>query len=236
MLRRIRNRPLTNTAPSGHPKIKAHHVRPKANNKQQRIPSQPEYNPSTMPPTTTTPPPSEPYYHPLTIDLLVSVLQNSLFHPFIAWLIPLCLLCIGHPSTSPKILYSCYYALSITLLWLLSVLNKRLAYPSPREVDWDTEVVVITGGASGLGRILADVYAMRGASVAVLDVVVAKGEEGDGQEGSGSGSGVRWYRCDVGSEEDVLRCKGEVERDVSSLSPTTLHLSSLKTISGMHCV
>lgn len=64
--------------------------------------------------------------------------------------------------------------------------------------------MLITGGSSGLGRCLAGMYGMRGASVAVLDVVVP--EEGL--------QGVRFYRCDVSQLEAVQRAKEKIEADV----------------------
>ena len=79
----------------------------------------------------------------------------------------------------------------------------------PREVDWDEEVVVITGGANGLGKILAEMYGMRGASVAVLDVKKPEKES----EGL---AGVVFYECDVGDAEAVELVKGRVEEDVCS--------------------
>lgn len=73
-------------------------------------------------------------------------------------------------------------------------------------------MVVITGGASGLGRCIAETYGMRGASVAVLDVKEVEG----GVEAWGEG--CRWYRCDVGSFDHVQKVKGEIEKDVCRLS------------------
>ena len=75
--------------------------------------------------------------------------------------------------------------------------------------------MVITGGASGLGKVIAEMYGMRGVSVAVLDVRVP--EE---KERSEALEHVRFYACDVSSLEDVQRAKGLIEEDVrkSSLS------------------
>ena len=72
-------------------------------------------------------------------------------------------------------------------------------------MEWEKEVVVITGGTSGLGRLVAEVFGRRGVSVAVLDVKAPEGEEEEGW---------RWYECDVGRKGEVERVKGAVERDV----------------------
>jgi hypothetical protein len=143
----------------------------------------------------------------ITIDLLSHVLRNSLFHPFVAWLIPLCQRALGAPYESFEFRATCAYASVISLLWILSYINVRVAYGPPREVNWDEEVVVITGGASGLGKILAQTYGMRGASVAVLDV------QKPGKESEGL-AGVEFYECDVGDAEAVLGIKGRIEEDV----------------------
>ena len=71
--------------------------------------------------------------------------------------------------------------------------------------------MVITGGASGLGRVMAEMFGMRGASVAVLDVRQpdAKGES----EGL---AGVKYYTCDVGDVDAVRSVKDRIEKDVRS--------------------
>lgn len=100
------------------------------------------------------------------------------------------------------------YASVITALFFLGILNRQIAYSKPRKVDFSEEVIVITGGASGLGLLIAEVYGMRGASVAVLDVKDLE---------AGEARGVSVYKCDVGDKEQVARVAVEIERDVSSI-------------------
>lgn len=147
------------------------------------------------------------WHQHLTIDLFAHVLSHSFFHPFVAWMVPLCLRAIQAPYESTQFIASCVYASAITLLWIFSIFNKRLAYGLPREVNWDDEVVVITGGAGGLGKILAEIYGMRGASVAILDVL----EPVKGSEGL---AGVQTYRCDVGDATAIEQAKAQIEKDV----------------------
>ncbi|KAK1810203.1 hypothetical protein LTR12_015436 [Friedmanniomyces endolithicus] len=153
------------------------------------------------------------WHEHITIDLLAHVLNRSLFHPFIAWLIPLCQRAVGAPYDSFNFTATCIYASLVTLVWVLGFLNQRIAYGLPRELDWDEEVVVITGGASGLGKILAEMYGMRGASVAVLDVR-------DPEEESEGLASVEFYKCDVGNAEAVARAKEQIEKDLGT--PTIL--------------
>ena len=73
-------------------------------------------------------------------------------------------------------------------------------------MDLEEEVVVITGGASGLGRCLAEIYALRGAIVAVMDVQAA---------GSWNPiEGVGYYQCDVGNTVLVKTVWEKITRDV----------------------
>lgn len=151
-----------------------------------------------------------PWYSHLTIDLIAHVLNRSIFHPFVAWLIPLCLRAVSTPYEAPEFIAACIWASIVTFAVVLGVFNKRIAYGLPREVDWDEEVVVITGGASGLGKILAQTYGMRGASVAVLDVQKPEKES----EGL---AGIHFYTCDVGDAAAVDKVKAMIEKDVCSL-------------------
>lgn len=158
------------------------------------------------------------WYHHLDIDLLAKVLSRSIFHPFVAWLIPLCLRAVATPYDHPEFIAACIWASFVTVIVALSGINNRIAYGLARELDWN-EVVVITGGASGLGKILAETYGMRGASVAVLDVQKPEKES----EGL---AGVRYYTCDVGDAEAVQKAKEQIEKDVCRRSNHSLQCST----------
>lgn len=115
---------------------------------------------------------------------------------------------------------------------MLQGVNSRLAYGAPRAVEWEDEVVVVTGGMGGLGGCLAEILALRGVAVAVLDVArvprARAGGEGDGDGEGGEEElvdgeereGVRYYYCDVGDGEQVERVWGRVVKDVGT--PTVL--------------
>ena len=145
-----------------------------------------------------------PWHANLTIDLIARVLRNSIFHPFIAWLIPLCMRAQATSYGHPKMQMAIGYAILISVWSVLTVLDKRTAYGLAREVDLAKEVIVITGGASGLGLLIAEVYGMRGASVAVLDVRQMDGES----------AGVEYYECDVGDRAQVQKAAKMIEEDV----------------------
>ena len=59
---------------------------------------------------------------------------------------------------------------------------------------------------------LAEMLGRRGVPVAVLDVRPGRWEQGNGEV-----DGVRWYKCDVGSREEVVRVKGLVEKEVGTM-------------------
>jgi hypothetical protein len=145
---------------------------------------------------------------PLSIDLLIKVLNVTFLHPFVAWMMPLCMRAQAMPWHHTAMQIAIVYASGITALFFLGILNRQIAYSKPRTVDFSEEVIVITGGASGLGLLIAEVYGMRGASVAVLDVKDLE---------AGEARGVSVYKCDVGDKEQVARVAVEIERDVSSI-------------------
>ena len=142
---------------------------------------------------------------PLSVDLLLKVLNVTFLHPFVAWMVPLCMRAQATPWTNTSMQISIGYASLLTALYFLGVLNRQIAFSKPRKVDFSEEVIVITGGASGLGLLIAEVYGMRGATVAVLDVKELE---------SGEARGVEVYKCDVADKDQVARVALEIERDV----------------------
>lgn len=152
------------------------------------------------------PPQRDSWFAPLSVDLIVKVLNVTFLHPFVCWMIPLCFRAQTVRWEAPRMIASIAWATFITLCWMAGVVNQRIAYGLPREVDLSEEVIVITGGASGLGMLVAEVYGMRGASVAVLDV---------NEMENGEARGVTYYKCDVGDKAQVKKVADEIERDVS---------------------
>ena len=157
------------------------------------------------------PPQRDSWFAPLSIDLIVKVLKTTFFHPFVAWIIPLCFRAQNMYWDAPPMLVSIAWASLITLCWIAGIINDRLAFGLPREVDLSEEVIVVTGGASGLGLLIAEVYGMRGATVAVLDIHEMENDEA---------RGVTFYKCDVADKAQVARVAMEIERDVRKRPPS----------------
>ncbi|CAM1509940.1 Fc.00g002750.m01.CDS01 [Cosmosporella sp. VM-42] len=157
------------------------------------------------------PPQRDSWFAPLSIDLLLKVLNITLFHPFICWLIPVCFRAQTVKWEAPPMIISIIWATFITLLWVANAINQRIAHGMPRDVDLSEEVIVITGGASGLGMLVAEVYGMRGATVAVLDVNEMENTEA---------RGVTYYKCDVSDKAQVAKAAAEIEKELGT--PTVL--------------
>ncbi|KAL9630986.1 MAG: hypothetical protein Q9164_006133 [Protoblastenia rupestris] len=156
----------------------------------------------------------QPWYSQLTLDLCISALSKSIFHPFIACLLPLCLRALAAPYHSTSFVLTSAFAAAICAYHVLAIVNQRVAYGRPREIDWEREVVVITGGLGGLGGCITEIYGLRGVSVAVMDVGVPK--ELDGQEKEG----INYYRCDIADPQNMKDVWMKILEDLGT--PTIL--------------
>ncbi|PGG98775.1 hypothetical protein GX51_06635 [Blastomyces parvus] len=181
---------------------------------------------------TNTPGPNPHWVHALSLDLILRVLHRTIFHPFIAWLIPLCLRAQATPYSHTSFIVTTAYASLLSLVLLLNIVSKRVAYGLPREVSLEDEVVVVAGGASGLGLLIAEIYGMRGADVAVLDVrdIGAEGQGGGVEEWEEVHS-VRYFKCDVGDLAEVKRVRQMIENELGT--PTILFNCIAAPINGM---
>ena len=148
----------------------------------------------------------KPWYTHLTLDLLIRVLSRSIFHPAITLIAWLCI-CAMHKHRTPVAYYTLYWAAFLASCDVVSWLNHRLTYGKPRVVKWEKEVVVVTGGGRGLGRVLVEILCRRGVRVGVLESNDGKGE---GREELVEGFGVCWEVVDVGNLEGVERGVGRI--------------------------
>ena len=69
-------------------------------------------------------------------------------------------------------------------------------------------MVVITGGLGGLGGCIAEIYGLRGVSVAVLDIQVSKDLDGEEKEG------VHYYHCNVADPQATDRAFEKITHDI----------------------
>jgi hypothetical protein len=167
------------------------------------------------------PPQRDSWFAPVSIDLLLKVLNVTVLHPFVCWILPLCFRAQAMDWHAPRMVASIAWAAFVTLCWMAGVVNQRIAHGLPREVDLSEEVIVVTGGASGLGMLVAEVYGMRGATVAVLDVNELE---------NGEARGVTCYKCDVGDKAQVAKVAAQIEREVSLTEALTYLALTLLTL------
>lgn len=67
----------------------------------------------------------------------------------------------------------------------------------------------MTGGASGLGLLIARIYGLRGVSVAVLDIKAESDIEGWEEV-----TGVNYYQCDIAEREEVEKTARRITEEV----------------------
>ena len=79
-------------------------------------------------------------------------------------------------------------------------------------MEFSGKVVLITGSATGFGKVLAEEFAQQGASLILSDVNVTVGEAG-AQQIRETGGQVVFTKCDVSKADDV---KNMVEKGVSA--------------------
>ena len=146
-----------------------------------------------------------PWYKRLSIDLFLVGSNELGTCAFFAWILPLMVLAREASLADRLLLTTTAVATAISVVWILSVINRRLAYGPARNVQLSEEVVVVTGGASGLGLLLAETFGMRGATVAALDVKSSQGEA----------RGVTFYKCDVSERHAVESVAERINKEVS---------------------
>lgn len=155
--------------------------------------------------------------HPRTpsfsLDYLLH-LTSILFPPlpyiyFLTISYTLTLLATSKPVSATPFLIAVWY----TLLYGARALNTRFGNGKARKVVWREQIAVVTGGAGGLGWMIAEVLERRGCGVVVWDV--KKPDEWTEDEDE---EGIRWYKVDVGDAEAVVKAYEKVKRDVCIIS------------------
>jgi NAD(P)-dependent dehydrogenase (short-subunit alcohol dehydrogenase family) len=87
-----------------------------------------------------------------------------------------------------------------TTLYALSALNRYYGNGASRRLVMADQVAVVTGGAGGLGWLIAHMLARKGVAVAVWDV---RAPDEWSQEQQDDEGGIRYYECDVGDADKV---------------------------------
>ncbi|KAI4951724.1 hypothetical protein J4E86_007140 [Alternaria arbusti] len=157
--------------------------------------------------------PDEPWHHYINVDLIWYVLGYTVFHPFVSWVVVLCLRAQYTPYENIEMRIAMAWAMLMTVTGIFGLISDRIAWGSPREVDLEEEVIVITGGVDGLGGLLAETYGMRNANIAVLDMKEVDEDEAENK-------GVVYYKCDVSDAKQVEVAVAKIVDDLGA--PTIL--------------
>jgi len=139
-----------------------------------------------------------PIYDSVDIDMVVKVLSQTAFSPFFTCFIPIFYIFQGYEFVNPVVLIPSIYCAAVSAFWLLKWIsqlyrNQGSFFFKPKPLDWSEQIVVITGGASGVGELLANTLAVRNVTVVVLDVKPIVTENYN----------IVYYQCDVSKWEEV---------------------------------
>jgi len=149
------------------------------------------------------------------IDLVIKVLSHTAFSPFFLFLLPVFFFFHGQKlNDTPVVITSVYWVL-VSSFWFLKwysrlYRNQGNLLFGPGPLDWGEQIVVITGGASGVGELLANTLAVRNVTVVVLDVMPIVTENYN----------ITYYKCDVTNPEEVEAVSKEVIEEIGH--PTVL--------------
>jgi len=156
-----------------------------------------------------------PIFDSLDIDLFVKVLAHTVFGPFFVFFIPVFYVFQGAKLTDPVVLISSAYWVFISLFWFIKwcsrlYRNQGSLFFGPGRFDWGEQIVVVTGGSSGVGELLANTLAVRNVSVVVLDINPIITENYN----------ITYYKCDVSKWEEVEAVSKKVIEEIGH--PTVL--------------
>ncbi|ORY29556.1 hypothetical protein BCR39DRAFT_574881 [Naematelia encephala] len=171
----------------------------------------------------------------LDIDLIVKVLNKTFFSPFFCAFLPLTFLSQVKSTSHPAFILSCIWTalvfifseffgyrnvLCITNSLIIDALNhldriytnQGSFLFAPPKLDWEEQIVLITGGGTGVGRLLAETLALRNVTVVVLTKSPPLEEI--------ENNNILTYICDVSDCKQVQDTAARVREEVGD--PTIL--------------
>ncbi|KAG5654612.1 hypothetical protein H0H81_011587 [Sphagnurus paluster] len=156
-----------------------------------------------------------PIFDTLDIDLVVKVLAHTLFGPFFLFFIPIFYVFQGAQFTDPVVVYSSIYWVVVSLFWFTKWVsrlyrNQGSLLFGPGRFNWGDQIVVVTGGSSGVGELLANTLAVRNVNVIVLDINPIVTENYN----------ITYYKCDVSKWEEVEAVSKKISEEIGD--PTVL--------------
>jgi len=156
-----------------------------------------------------------PVFDSLDVDLVIKVLANTVFSPFFSMMIPIFYVFQGAPFTNPIVVVSSIHCLLVSLFWLLKWVSRLYSnqgsfWYAPQRFDWGDQIIVVTGGSSGVGELLANTLAVRNVSVVVLDIKPIQTENYN----------IAYYKCDVSKWEEVEAVSKKIIEEIGQ--PTVI--------------
>ncbi|KAA1122152.1 hypothetical protein PGTUg99_030213 [Puccinia graminis f. sp. tritici] len=145
----------------------------------------------------------------INIDVLYSVTERTFLSPFFACWIPL--LALGQSAPG-------FYYWSLRFLWFV-LFRTALCWSSQMwrnrrwrrgQIDWNDQVVLVTGGSEGLGRVLVETLLLKHITVIVLDIKPFSDRD---QEEEGD---LKFYQCDVSDPQAVEKAAIQIRKEVGS--------------------
>ncbi|KAJ7639064.1 retinal short-chain dehydrogenase/reductase [Roridomyces roridus] len=151
----------------------------------------------------------------LDIDLFVKVFAQTGFSPFFIMLIPTFYIFQGAKITDSIVVYSAAYLVVVCAFWSIKWISRLYSnqgnlFYSPQPFEWGDQIVVITGGSSGVGELLANTLAVKSVTVVVLDVKPIRSENYN----------ISYYKCDVSKWEEVEAVSKQIIEEIGQ--PTVL--------------
>lgn len=158
---------------------------------------------------------TSPIFDALDVDLVVKVLSQTLFSPFFVFLIPCFYFFQGAKFTDSVFILSAAYYVFVAFFWFgrwysLLYRNQGSLLYGPGNFNWGDQIVVVTGGSSGIGELLANTLAVKSVSVVVLDVNPIASDNYN----------ITYYKCDVSKWEEVEAVSKKVIEEIGH--PTIL--------------
>jgi len=165
-----------------------------------------------------------PIFDNLDIDLFIKVLANTAFSPFFVFFIPIFYIFQGAKLTDPIIITSSTYYILVSAFWFSRWYSKLYRNQgsllfSPVPLDWGEQIILVTGGASGIGELLANTLAVRNVTVVVLDVNPIVTENYN----------IVYYKCDVSKWEQVEEVSRKI---ITEIGDPTILINNAGVVQG----
>ncbi|WRT65434.1 uncharacterized protein IL334_002377 [Kwoniella shivajii] len=144
------------------------------------------------------------------LDMVIKIISSNIVSPIFVIFLPIILLS-QTSSSHPAFIGSCIWTGLIVLLGICNRVDRVyksggncLSYNE--KLNWDEQIVLITGGGSGIGALLAETLAMRNVSVVVLTKDPPKIQT--------ENTNIYTYICDVSDYKNVQTIAAKVREEV----------------------